>query len=386
MIALFAVLFAFEKIALVDSFDVIPCADTETKAGTEAIVDHVLETGATHVFWRNQSGSVVRYPSAEEDRRKLRLPLDKRRLGRDDPFGWARLDRGADVDNLIAQAFADLKRKGIGTGIHFTFEESHCNSFTLGQWNLEHPQYWVRTKGGKPFYGRCSLAYDEVYEHKMRLVDELIAMGPETLCLDMYRNGGLSLAWEYTPKLEAEFRAAYGEEAPDDPTDERWIRLVSKSTERYLRGVSERCHAAGVRFLVELVKIPPVAKDDRFLWTTYGFDWRKLAAAGLFDGLVVQSVDISPSDVFGSVERAYRYVQANRGTAKVFFHCSAYDYAKGIPTYAKLTGLSYGAVARRLLELARDCGGEGVVLECVDWHNYTEELNREIRAFKGKER
>ena len=44
---------AFEKIALIDSFDFGTVFDTETVAGTEQILDHVLQTGADMVLWRN---------------------------------------------------------------------------------------------------------------------------------------------------------------------------------------------------------------------------------------------------------------------------------------------------------------------------------------------
>ena len=48
----------------------------------------------------------------------------------------------------------------------------------------------------------------------------------------------------------------------------------------------------------------------------------------------------------------------------------------------RLTGLSKGEVARRLLEAARDAGGAGVVMECVDPHLYGDEINKVLRAFK----
>ena len=48
----------FEKIALVDSFDFATFCDPETSTGNTAIIDHVLGTGATAVYWRNQSADV----------------------------------------------------------------------------------------------------------------------------------------------------------------------------------------------------------------------------------------------------------------------------------------------------------------------------------------
>lgn len=381
MTALLALLFAFAKIALIDSYDYMPCCDVETKAGTSTIVDNALKTGATHVFWRAQSGSVPRYPSIAEDRRKLSAPLDKRRIGWDTVWGWSRLDRGADCTNLIAEAFAELRRRGIVTGIHYMFEENHCSTFTLGQWNLEHPQYWNRKKGKTPFHGRCSFAYDEVLAHKMEFLDELLAMKPDAVCLDLFRSGEWSVESEYVPKLMDEFRAIHGEEPPDDYRDERWLKLCAKYTERYLRAVAEHCHAAGAKFYFELSHLAPWGKDDRYHWRRYALDWKKLAAEGVFDAIVVAAVNIDEKDAFGSLKATYEYIRANRGKARILYHCSAYDWARGIGVCAKATGLGKGEVARRLLEIAKECNGEGVVMECVDWDNYTDEINHEIRKF-----
>ena len=71
---------AFEKIAYIDSFDYPAFQETETPEGTHRILDNVLKTGATVILWRNQSGGVPRYPSAEEALPLKEPPLDKRRL------------------------------------------------------------------------------------------------------------------------------------------------------------------------------------------------------------------------------------------------------------------------------------------------------------------
>ena len=53
---------------------------------------------------------------------------------------------------------------------------------------------------------------------------------------------------------------------------------------------------------------------------------------------------------------------------------ASYNFEKcGLSEYAKLTGLSEAEVARRLIRLARAQGEgvKGIVLECVDYRNYT---------------
>ena len=51
---------AFEKIAFVDGSDYPHVLDIENAAGTERIVDRVLETGADVVLWRTHSGAMPR--------------------------------------------------------------------------------------------------------------------------------------------------------------------------------------------------------------------------------------------------------------------------------------------------------------------------------------
>ena len=84
---------AFEKIAYIDSFDYPALQETETAEGSRRILDNVLKTGATTILWRNQSGAVPRYPSAEEALPLKEPPLDKRRIPLSEPVrGWVRFD------------------------------------------------------------------------------------------------------------------------------------------------------------------------------------------------------------------------------------------------------------------------------------------------------
>ena len=50
----------------------------------------------------------------------------------------------------------------------------------------------------------------------------------------------------------------------------------------------------------------------------------------------------------------------------------------------KASGLSAVECGKRLLAMARDAGGDGIVMECVDYNNYPKELREAIRTF-GKE-
>ena len=369
---------AFEKIALVDSFDFITVYDCETKEGTGKILDEVFSTGADTMVWRHQTGGVLRYPTDAEPLIKLNGCVDKRRIPDSRVWGWARLERGE--TNLLAYAIEEARRRGKGAGIHYTFEENHHSAPTFSVWNQEHPQYWIRMSSGVPSARRCSFAFDEVLEHKMRLLDEMLKVRPQLIYFEPWRCGGWSAAQEYVEPVVDAWKKKYACDPPEDPCDERWRRHVSFWMDRYIRAIRARidAHGGGTRLLLGLSDM--TLKDD-IMWNRFLIDWKKYAADGTFDAVVVSNV-LPSGDVWKSTEEIYRYVMANRGQADVYFHCSIYDYHYGIPSYRRATGESAEAVAKRLLELARDVGGKGVILECVDEKNYPEAVKEVIRNFK----
>jgi len=377
---------AFEKVALMDSFDFVHFIETETGKGNDQLVDYVLKSGATHIWWRNQGGGVPRYPSKECDLRFLPSPLDKLRVSWNDRYGWTRLERGQDVEDLFGDALAKIRARGIGAGIHFSYEENHNCNILFEPWNLQHPQYWVRTYEGVPYAGRCSTAYDAVLEHRMRLLDELIAYNPETLFFDMVRIGWWTPAEEYVDVVCDEYRKLYGENPPADSKDPRWLKLVGTYVVRYLKAIRARCDAAPKRpkLILGIGRIHPDAEaEDRAFYEQWGFNWKDLAKEGVFDGVGVMGVLPEGGDPFGATERGYRHVKAAIGAGDFYGHCSMYNQLEcGIPGAMKLTGLGDAEVARRFLEIAKRCGAKGVLLECVDYDLYSAAVSNVIKEFK----
>ena len=356
---------AFEKIAYIDSFDYPAVHETETVEGTRRILDNVLKTGATTILWRNQSGAVPRYPSEEEALPLKEPPLDKRRIPLSEPVrGWVRFDDCG--TNLIQVAADDCARRGVRFGIHFTTE------------------YWCCARGGAPWFGRCSLAYDEVREHKLRLFDELLAMRPSIFYIDLCRSGGWAPNLEYVKPTEDEWRRLYGTEPPADWRDPRWTAIVERYTRRYYRELRTRAERTG-RKVELLMAIERAGEPHDFNYEQRAVDWRRLLREEIIDGVAVACVQPDWDDMWGSTARIYadivRDVRAT-GRGRVFFPIMAYNFwlRPGYPEYAKRAKISEAEAVRRLLKLARDAGGDGITMEVVDASNYSPEVCEVIRS------
>ena len=203
------------------------------------------------------------------------------------------------------------------------------------------------------------------------MVDERLALKPQKIMLDFWRNGDWTYAREYTAPALAEWKRLYGDETPPAASDLRWQKMVGAHFDNYLRKFAAKCHAAGVEFIVGVPCVDD--KDDSALRIRYnGFAWRHLAKEGVLDAVYVMNIAYDPKDPFGSTERIYRDVMANCGKAKVYFPLASYNFAKcGIGEYAKLTEISVAEATKRLMLMARKIGARGVVLECVDYGNYS---------------
>ena len=374
---------AFEKVALIDSFDFARNFDIETAAGTKAVADYCESVGANVLWWRANGGALQRYPGREENAPTLENPFCKIRLSDErDYFGWLRLDRGE--CDLMKCALDHIRGKGLPAGIHMSYEENHWGASTLGGWNAEHPQYWVKAKDGSPWPGRASMTFREVFERKLRMVDELLAYSPSTLYIDMWRSGGWTVRFEYVQPMLRKWAKLYGdEEPPADWTDERWLKLFSQYQHAYFRGIKDLIRKRGS--VTKLcIGVGGVSEKEDICWKNYALDWKALAAEGTLDCVAVTSVeaDRRKDRVWDSMRRIYDYVMRNRGRAEIYFSCNMYNYHAGIPDYVKLTGLSNGEVARRLLVLAQEAGAKGVVLECVDYRNYPDDVCAELKKIR----
>ena len=381
----------FEVAAWVDHFDFAAVQvagqypfDTETVEGCAALLEHVAEVGTTTVLWRNCAGGTMRYPSQVETYHQDSM-LDKRKIPDGRPvWGWVRY--GEAESDLVRAASDWCRRRRTRFGIHWPFEETHGAIFTVGGWNLEHPQFWARTANGTPWWGRCSIAFPEVLAHRLALVRELLDRGMDSLFIDTFRAGGWTPGYEYVQPVVAAWRERFHCEPPSNPKDRRWCEHVAGYVSDYFRALRRTLDASG-RKVDLMLGVYDAVPDGSTSLIHSAVDWPRLVEEGIVDTLVINWVTWSADDPFGSTRRNCRAIlDAVQGRCRVLWPVRAYDYGGyGMPSYQKATGLSQAEIARRLMEMAWEEGADGISLECVDYNNYGPETRKIMRTLaEGK--
>jgi len=398
---------AFEVIALIDSGDFSRVWDIETLRGVTQTVDHVLLTGADCLLWRQQGGGLQRFKTREEDCSRMYTVANKLRTPYESPVnGWSNIT-GHDFDE-VASGLEVIRARGKECGIHYTTEDAHHSNKMLNEWNLDHPEFWCRDATGKPLMFHASIAYPQVREHKLRMLDELLAMGATTIYVDATARSGGAGPWsEYVAPVLEEWARQYPGVAPPTERDPRWSRVVSKFHHDYFREMRKRLDQTGrkVRLIVTTGQegFPVASLSDREGGEIgsaniyyYGYDWVALAREGVIDGVAVESVRLDAKhgdhskwgpDPWGDTERLYRKIVSVAKGLPVYFpvmnYCFGEGWRPGYGTYSRRCKVSEAEAVRRLLALAKDCGGAGVTLECVDFNNYSPAVRAEIIRAKG---
>jgi len=369
----------FDVAAWVDHFDFYRSFDTEKAEGLAAILDHVRETGATSILWRNCGGATMRYQSRVEAHHHD-ARIDKRRVPDSRPIaGWVRY--GDAKPDIIRHVVKLCRQRGLRPGIHWPYEETHWSGWTIGGWNLDHPQLWGRTVDGQPWCGRSSIAHEAVIQHKLDLVDELLDRGIEMLFIDFWRIGGWSPAYEYVDPITASYRRIHGAPPPANSRDIRWCRHVSTTVTAYLRRLRRHLDASGRK--VELaVGIPAIAPLSDQAILTQAADWRRWIDEGLIDTLVINFVKWDRKRPLESTRALYRdVVRVAAGRCRVLCPVQQYNYSTyGLPAYEEATGKPNAELAQALTRIAWEEGAHGISLECVDHNNYRPATRAALRT------
>lgn len=376
--------FAFEKIAFVDSADYFRQYDYERPGGCEQILDNVKRTGADTILWRTHAGAKPRYLSEAEDALRVEPSADARCGSLASVVGWS-AEYARDTDLLRWVYTRCREREDIRDwGAHMPMEDIHYSYGFLGNWNLEHPQYFCRDYYGKVIMIHHSFAFAEYREHRLRLVREQLERGANVIYLDSYRYGGWRCNYDYVAPNIARWKELYpNEPVPKDSWDPRWVELCGESTLKFMRGVRELVNRAGrpVRFFVSI---------DFGGWhdsaKQKGFNWKRMVDEKLVDGVFIAGVDLGENRTYEEYERRLMEVRDyTRGKCACYFPIMAYNFDNGHrPSFAQLgewNGLDSVASVKRLMEMAVRDGADGITMEVVDFSNYRK-VEETIRNFK----
>ena len=383
MSAAVLLLASLEVLVQCDTWDFGGKFDIQTAAGNDQVLEHIAGVAPDVIAWRVNGGSLQQFACREEARPKhypprdmdLRRISDSRRVN-----GWLRLagepDGGID---LLKAGMERIAARGWTKGVYMPFEENHFYTCKIGTWNFEHPQYWTRLRDGTMLMTRCSLAYPEVREHKLRILDEVLAYGPDVVYMEAGRTGTWTVADEYVEPNVRRWRARYPGEALPLANDERWRQLVAEAQYAYFKAVRERLDRTGrrIRLVFGLYGLDR-EKDPN--WTLKAIDWKRMARERIFDGIAVAGVFPDWSRPLESTREIYEQVRRDAAGRDLYVPVSMYHFfGAGIPDYAAKMKKSKVEATKDMMALAKAVGAKGVLLECVDYGNYSPEMMAVIR-------
>lgn len=370
----------FEKIAQVDHWDFGRQYDIESRQGVNDIINHVMRTEPHTLAWRVNGGSMPRHSGEEERVEDLVSPFTQVRIPDGGVMtGHVRLFDVPPAADIYRRASEECETRGLGFCAYWPYEENHWHVSKIGGWNISHPQFWCARTNGTPWIGRCSVAFPEVVAHKLRLLDEILAAGPDTLYIEAWRTGGWSVRDEYVqPNIDV-WNARYPGEPLPSPSDKRWVALVAERQYSFFRDIRRHLNASGrdIRFLLG---IHDRHGDPDPMYYEKGIDWRRLAKNGIIDGVVIMAYDPDPKRPLESTREFYRSVARDKGACQLFCPVSEYCQTRkrGVGDYARMLGISKQEATRVLLDLAREVKADGILMECVDYNNYTDEMCDEL--------
>ncbi|MFM1550431.1 MAG: DUF4838 domain-containing protein [Lentisphaeria bacterium] len=356
----------FEVAAWIDHYDFALPLDTETLEGLEAILDHAQEAGVTTIWWRTHAGGRLRFRNNVDQGYHHGSTIDKRiTFDNRDVYGWVRY--GETEFDMLEEVVRMCRERGLKVGVHWPFEEVHWHLVSLGEFNAEHPQYWGRDQHGNLFMGNCSIAYEAVVQHKLALLDEMLARGIDVVYIDFMRTT-FNPRFQYVDLATSTFRGG------------AWNPHAFSFVTAYMRHVRARLDATG-RDLELVAGIPnpnPNAAD-----TSNGFDWRRWIDEEIIDSLNVIWVAWADNDPFGSTQRIYSaFAQTLGDRCRVIVPIRQYNHyaTRGMPAYERQTGKTQAEVAVELMRIAHGAGAHGVAFECLDWNNYVPETRQALKA------
>jgi uncharacterized lipoprotein YddW (UPF0748 family) len=295
--------------------------------GVHRILDRARECGWTRVYWRCFDGGRACYAS------RLLEPYHGY-----DPENYHR-DHGTEavlkkLESCDFRTFDALREAidyghRIGLEVHAWLslnEDDHAYGL-ISRYAREHPEHcWVR-RDGRRYRSQLSFAFPEVRTHKLAVLGEILAYGPDGIFLDWIRTGDI----RDNPQTEPDGVANYGYEVPNaalfkarfalDPqdvlnADERWVRLRAEAQTVFMRDARALIRRVSPKAVVSVLVQHPWSYRGSPTDTPYADNLRGLlldlptwAREGLIDAAVAAGY-YRPG---GSPEAAFNALRAEVG-------------------------------------------------------------------------
>jgi len=248
------------------------------KEGAYRYLNNLKDAGVKRIYMRTHAGGQALYPS------KVANP----KPGHE---SW-------DVFPVALEVGHELGMEVHGWYTHF--EESHGGSLSkdlrkalVSGFSEAHPEYTQMDRDGVRYHGTLDFFFDEVYQYKIKIAEELASFGLDGILLDYARHHAVPSGdaktgihrLGYNPEIVAAFKEKTGKDAfAIDPADEEWLKFKAEPHTRFVR-----------EFRKMLLAVNPDAKIGLMLWPEDYFTWAAIdvpamTKEGLVDMLTAMSL------------------------------------------------------------------------------------------------
>jgi len=265
------------------------------KVGVARIMSYLKFAGMTKVYWRVFNGGNAIYPSKIAPHFK---GDSYQELIDNNPPGYMDWMTKVDCGKFDALQAAIECAHELGMELHmwYTHFEDEHGGHTSSSFSANHPEWIQMDREGRRQEGVLDLFYDEVYQYKQKIIDELLEYDFDGMLLDYARHNAVpsgSVATGihrlgYNPEIVAAFKERTGKDAfaiPED--DEEWLKFKSEPHTRFITEVRQKMKAKNPASELALLLLAV----DNFKWTCV--DVPKLSAENIIDMVTSMSVKYS---------------------------------------------------------------------------------------------
>lgn len=313
--------------------------------GTCRIFDIAAEAGISRLYLRTHDGGRANYPSQHGP--TLRgidvyndYVGDMRAVGSPYPKSYYRYLRSLDYDKWSPHTnFArNATDYDIEPALWTTIMEDNHGQPLLSRFATENPQLRCVKRNGEPVAGCLEFWFKPVRDYKLKVVDEVLGLGPKRIVFDLVRRNGLPSAdvngfyqYGFNPEIIEAFRKESALDArrltPGSDDWKAWVDFVSKPYTEFFQEVFRRAKSRGIA--VELMTWPVNLK------TWMAIDLEKILDSGAVEAVHVQSHTYSYSPAEMNRQFAALRPQVGSRNVEIIPSITGYDgvVAAGLDRY-----------------------------------------------------